>query len=103
MKHITQAIAADILNQLGDVFDTHDIDRRILRIYPIEVAEELLEFRATDDPLLRFSAAFSQWIGRTFSGQIAKAGLGKVRTANLGGELSDNQRWTRLNPAVPIH
>ena len=102
MIHITRAIAARVLNELPVSFDTHRIERRILRLYTVEFAEELLEYRKDDDPLLRFSAAFSQWIGKTFNKHIAKSANGKVKTENLGGEISENQEWTKLSPGVPI-
>jgi len=95
-------MAARVLSALPTTFDTHQIERRVLRLYAVEFAEELLEFRNADDPLMRFSAAFSQWIGRTFTAYIRKAGRGKIVTENLGGELSGNQEWTKLNPGALI-
>jgi hypothetical protein len=95
-------MTATVLNQLPMTFDTHRVERRVLRLFPIEFAEELLEFRHADDPLLRFSAAFSQWIGNTFHREIRKSSNRKVRTANLGGKKSDNQGWTKVNPGIPI-
>jgi len=95
-------MAATVFNQLPVTFDTHCVERRVLRLFPVPFAEELLEFRHADDPLLRFSAAFSQWIGNTFQSEIRKSGSGKVRSANLGGEDSNNQEWTKVNPGVSI-
>lgn len=102
MKHIDRTMAASVLDQLPTNFDTHHIEKRILRLFPVAFAEELLEFRHADDPLLRFSAAFSQWIGNTFHREIRKSSAGKVRSINLGGDESENQEWTKLNPGVRI-
>jgi hypothetical protein len=66
MEHISHAMVAQVLNEFPASFDTHRIERRILRLHSVAFCEDLLRFRNTDDPLLRFSAAFSQWIGRTF-------------------------------------
>lgn len=93
MNYITRPMAAAILNSLGPSFDAHMIEQRVLRLYPIAFAEELLRFRATADPLRQFSAAFAQWVDQTFAGQISKTQ--KVPSANLGGQTSDNQEWTK--------
>jgi hypothetical protein len=102
MKHITQQIVAAVLNSrdFPDRFDAHHVEHRLLRLYPIEFAEELLEFRNSNDPLLQFSAAFAQWLDRTFAGQIQKTS--KVVSANLGNLISSNQEWekTTSNPIV---
>jgi hypothetical protein len=63
-------MVADIINDVPAAnFDTHWIEKRVLRRYAVAFAEDLLEFRTADDPLMRFSAAFSQWLGRTFANE----------------------------------
>jgi hypothetical protein len=103
MKKITRQMVADIINASPEPdFDTHWIERRLIRHYTVEFAEELLEWRNVDDPLMRFSAEFSKWVGRTFANQIVKSTNGKVVSLHLGGEECANQEWTKLNPGVPI-
>ncbi|MGA3056363.1 MAG: hypothetical protein ABSD63_19310 [Candidatus Korobacteraceae bacterium] len=103
MKHITRQIVADIINSRPTAnFDTHWVERRVLRLHPVAFAEELLEFRTAADPLMSFSAEFSKWIGRTFTNGINKSTNGKVLSVHLGGEECGNQEWTKLNPGTPI-
>ena len=51
---------------------------------------------------MRFSAAFSQWVGREFANEITKSANDKVVSIHLGGEESENQEWTKLHPGTPI-
>jgi hypothetical protein len=103
MRYITRPMVADIINDVPTTsFDTHWIEKRLLRRQAVAFAEELLEFRTADDPLMRFSAAFSQWIGRTFANEVTKSINNKVVSIHLGGEEGENQEWTKLNPGMPI-
>jgi hypothetical protein len=96
-------MVADIINDTPTAnFDTHLIEKRVLRRHAVAFAEELLEFRITDDPLMRFSAAFSQWLGRTFANEITKSPNNKVISVHLGGEEGENQEWAKMNPGTPI-
>ncbi|HEV7587580.1 MAG TPA: hypothetical protein VGO40_05570 [Longimicrobium sp.] len=96
MKHLTRDMLVDVFEMLPDTFDAHDLERRTLRVLPVPFAEELLEFRSSDDPLLQFSAAFAQWFDRAFAGEVTK--LEKVETENLGGLVSTNQQWAKRKP-----
>src|SRR5882724_4476939 len=79
MRHRTRRMVADIINDIPTAnFDTHRIEKRVLRRHAVAFAEDLLEFRTTDDPLKRFSAAFSQWVGRTFANEVTKSTNDKV-------------------------
>lgn len=102
MEHITREMVADIISGLPANFDTHWIEKRVLRLHPVAFAEELLEFRAAADPLMRFSSEFSKWIGETFVSGVTKSANNKVVSPHLGGEECENQEWTRLNPGAPI-
>jgi hypothetical protein len=103
MKHITRQMVADIINSIPNInFDTHKIEQRLLRLHTVAFAEELLEFRNADDPLMRCSAEFSKWVGREFAADIEKSANGKVMTLHLGGDECKNQEWTKLNPGTPI-
>lgn len=93
MKHISRLMVAPVMDQFVR-FDTHMIERRILRFHPIAFAMELLEFAQTDDPLHQFSAQFARWIDREFTGQIRQTH--KVISDNLGGESSQNQEWEKV-------
>lgn len=86
-----------VFEELPDTFDAHRLERRTLRVLPIPFAEELLEFRMSDDPLQQFSAAFAQWFDRAFEGDIRKTA--KVESCNLGGVKSLNQEWAKTNPS----
>ena len=96
MHHLTRAMIAAILNTLPRPFDAHAVEQRVLRLHPVEFAEDLLRFRTSPDPLRQFSAAFAQWVDRTFSGQIRQTR--KVSSAHLAGEVSDNQQWEKVGP-----
>jgi hypothetical protein len=96
-------MVADIINDVPTAnFDTHWVEKRVLRRHAVAFAEELLEFRTADDPLMRFSAAFSQWLGRTFVNEVTKSTNNKVVSAHLGGEECENQQWAKLDPGTRI-
>ena len=84
---------ATVINQLDETFDTHGVEKRLLRLYPIAFARQLATFAGVADPLQQFSADFSSAIGRTFATQLTKTR--KVATENLGGLVSENQEWRR--------
>lgn len=94
MTHIDRAIAAPIMNMLPSRFDAHKLEKRLLRVHPDVVANEILAFRHTSDPLHQFSAAFARWVDREFQGQIRQTQ--KVVSENLGGEQSQNQEWEKI-------
>lgn len=96
MQHIDSQMLATAINQLDDSFDTHAVEKRVLRLYPIAFANQLATFASSTDPLQQFSADFSSTIGRTFPSQLTKTR--KVATENLGGLVSDNQEWHRSAP-----
>jgi hypothetical protein len=99
MKHISRKMVARVLNEVESPFDAHMIERRILRLETVAVANELLEYQYTDT-LQQFSAAFASWISRTFVGQIRKTR--KVMSDNLGGRECANQEWVKTNPGTSI-
>jgi hypothetical protein len=103
MKHITREMVADVINDHPlPHFDTHWIEQRLLRLQTVAFAEELLEFRTATDPLQRFSAEFSKWIGETFASGVTKSINDKVTSLHLGGEECANQEWSRLDPGTRI-
>jgi hypothetical protein len=87
-------MAATVINVLATPFDAHMLEKRILRLYAVAVASEVLEFRHTGDALHQFSAAFARWVDREFQGQIRQTR--KVVSENLGGEPSQNQEWEKI-------
>jgi hypothetical protein len=93
-------MTASVLNQLGPTFDTHLVEKRLLRWHSAAVASEILEFSQAQDTLHQFSAQLGKWIDLEFRGQIRQTQ--KVRTENLGGEMSMNQQWERTNAGTPI-
>lgn len=99
MEFLTGELIAGALNVLGDRFDAHDVEALLLRTSTGAFARELLRYETRDDPLLRFSAEFSQHLDRRFGGQIQQTE--KVPSRNLGGQVSRNQQWVKL--ARPIH
>src|SRR4051794_4880292 len=98
MRFITRSSAAEAMNSLGTEFDAHAAEARVLRLHPVEFAEEILRFRTSGDVLKEFSRQFAMWLDREFTGQIAKTS--KVTSLNLGDRPSENQQWTKLVPVV---
>ncbi len=94
MTHIDHAISATVINLLPTLFDAHMLEKRLLRLYAVSVAREIIEFDHTGDPLHQFSAALARWVDREFQGQIRQTR--KIVTENLGGELSQNQEWEKI-------
>lgn len=89
-------MVAPIIRGFRAPFDTHDVERLALRRHTEAFARELLEYRQTGDPLLRFSAQFGKWVDFTFRQQMHEIQkTQKVRTANLGGLVCSNQQWRR--------
>jgi hypothetical protein len=87
-------MAATVINQLPTHFDSHLLEKRLLRLYTSAVASEMLAFNHTNDALHQFSAAFARWVDREFQGQIRQTR--KAASENLGGETSLNQEWQKI-------
>jgi hypothetical protein len=103
MRYITRDMVRTILNAEAPAsFDSHWLEKRVLRHYTIPFANELIAFGPTQDPLHRFSMAFSQWFGNKFKAHITKASPGKIRSENLAGDVIANQGWTKRHPGTPI-
>lgn len=98
MTHVSRSTVASVLNQLPTVFDVHIVEKRLLRLYALTVAHEILAFEHTGDALHQFSAALARWLDREFQGQIRQTR--KVISENLGGEPSQNQEWEKLVPVI---
>jgi hypothetical protein len=94
MTHIDHSTAATVINLLPTPFDAHMFEKRLLRLYPVVVANEIVEFNHTGDPLHQFSAALARWVDREFERQIRQTR--KVASENLGGEPSQNQEWEKI-------
>jgi len=93
-------MVAEAINDLGDTFDTHDVERRTLRRHPVAVAHEIIYYDGSDDVLRTFSAQFARYIDRAFPGQIRQTR--KVDTENLGGAIGRCQQWVKLTPPVTV-
>jgi hypothetical protein len=87
-------MTAAIINQLPPRFDAHLLERRLLRLYTVAIAREMIAFNRAGDALHQFSAAFARWVDREFHGQIQQTR--KVTSENLGGERSRNQEWEKI-------
>lgn len=73
MQHVTDEMLAEAINGLSDTtFDTHAVEQRVLRKYPVAVAHEIIEHQHNDDVLQQFSASFSKRIAAAFPGQVDK-------------------------------
>jgi hypothetical protein len=103
MQHITRDMVRAVLNaDARATFDTHWLERRVLREHAIAFAHELLEFQSQPDPLHRFSMAFSQWFGNTFRDHVRKTSQTKEQSENLAGDIVANQGWTKIDPTQPV-
>ena len=96
MKFLTRELVADLLNsEMPELFDTHDVERRVLRKIPIEFVKELYGYEGKNDPLRQFSMEFAKWIDDVFSPFIQQTG--KDTTENLGGKRSECQQWRKIS------
>ena len=103
MKHIQKEQLEKIITVLGERFDSHALERQLLKLYPREFALELLEFTKkyplpTQYPLQEFSSQFAIWFGKTFADEVLKT-KGKVTSANLVGNQNKNQGWQLISLA----
>jgi hypothetical protein len=109
MKHVTNAMLAEAINAViaegttakkaePELFDTHAVERWVLRHHAAAVARQILEHEDNDDVLQQFSASFSTHIGKAFGGQVEP--IQKVSSPNLAGRSCDNQQWRRIVPIV---
>ncbi len=101
MRHLTAQMVADAINRAPNLFDSHDAEKSALRLHPVATAQEIVAKGHTNDPLRYFSAAFAQYVDRTFGGpggQITKTS--RVNSENLGGLPNMNQQWRK--PANPV-
>jgi hypothetical protein len=100
MIHITHPMAASVINGFQDTFDTHMVEKRILRLETEATARELLEFHhrhPRGDTLKQFSAQFGSWIDREFRRQITARyqviiSLGYPPETKNGGETTEAHR-----------
>jgi hypothetical protein len=93
MRHLKGPMVADAINQVDTRFDSHDVERRLLRDYAVATAKEIIAQESSGDPLRYFSAVLSKYIDTAFGSQLRK--LSKVVTPNLGGKPSKNQQWEK--------
>ncbi len=98
MQFLTAQMLADGINQLGERFDAHAVEKRVLRLHTNEFSQELIRYATSTDQLRQFSAVFSKAVDSTFNGQIVQTQ--KVSSENLGGEISVNQEWQKTNTPV---
>src|SRR6266566_4407685 len=84
VRHLTRDMRVNIINELPTPFDTHDVEKRSLRLYGRAFGNELREF----GDLHPLSADMGHQIDLEFPGQLRKTR--KVRSENLGGRLSLN-------------
>lgn len=97
MKHITASHLTPILERLTGTFDTHQLEREILRYDPHAFANELLEHR----DVTVFSSQFARWFDREFRSATGKVRqTQKVTTASLVGTAVENQQWEKVTTAT---
>lgn len=100
MQFLTTQMIANAINQLGEQFDSHAVEKRVLRLHTNEFAQELMRYATSKDQLRQFSAVFAKTIDSSFNGQIAKTQ--KKKSENLGGEISMNQEWRKMATLVTV-
>ena len=98
MQFLNAQMMADGINQLGDRFDAHAVEKRVLRLHANEFAQELTRYATSNDQLRQFSAAVAKFVDSAFRGQIVQTQ--KVNSKNLGGECSMNQEWQKTTTPV---
>ena len=104
MRHLTPQMVADAINRApSSRFDSHDIEKSVLRLHAVETAQEIVAQAGSGDALKYFSAVLARYVDKTFGGpggQIRKTT--KVDSENFGGLVSPNQQWEKLVPAITV-
>ena len=106
MKNLTAVnaatkICADLRkkNPGGIAVTSHDFQRTAMQQFQTEFALDFLPYIKEKDALHSFSFAFGKWLTDQLMGHATK--VGRVKTTNLRGDLTDNQQWEILPKAAP--
>ena len=93
MKHITVSHLEPILERLTGPFDSHQLERELLRHNLHAFASELLEHR----DVTVFSSQFARWFDRAFGEATGKVRqTRKAPSPNLFGNETDKQEWEKI-------
>ncbi|MFA5192525.1 MAG: hypothetical protein WC740_17600 [Verrucomicrobiia bacterium] len=99
MRYITREMVEEAINSEGRAFDSHDVERRVLRNHREAVALEIIRFIRHVDMLSTFSRIFGRFIQRNFAGRhglLREAG--RSMSPNLRGKNSRCEKWEKVSP-----
>ena len=88
---VTNEMIRDLIQQLPNVFDSHDVIERIMQKHPQQYTMDLFSFVAKDDPIHSLHAS----IGQRLLGFDSIEKTEKVPSTNVRGNDTDNQEWRR--------
>jgi hypothetical protein len=93
MEHLTEEIFQIAINSMESSFDSHEIIKFIMKNYPREYVLDLCGYSNNDDPIL----VMHQQIGRKLARQNTIRSNGEVKSENIRGGKTLNEKWTRID------
>ncbi len=94
MTHLTDVIMAAAIGNLEDVFDSHAMIQQIMTNHPHEYIHELYGNITASDPITITDAV----IGKSLHRVPGITTHGRVKSPNIRGQITDNQRWRKILP-----
>lgn len=93
MEHITETIMNNVIDLMPQRFDSHGYLEKIIRRYPKEYVKELCRFQDNDDPFLVLHPLVARMLSK--SNRVRQTG--KVSSPNIGGNVTINESWEKIN------
>jgi hypothetical protein len=91
MTHLTNAMLTAVVNDLPGTFDSHQVIRGLMIVYPQEYVRELYECVADPDPILAAHAA----IGQSLYDVPGIEAAGEVKSVTVRGTIAKNKLWRK--------
>lgn len=93
---VTNDMIRELILAMPSEFDSHALIQQVMRRHPREYTIDLYSFVDREDPI----RSLHQSLGQRLLGfnVIEKDETGKVPSANVRGNDTDNQMWRRVGP-----
>ncbi len=92
MPILVEAQMIEILDMLGNEFDSHAFIFAFMRRFPREYTHGLYNYVNSDDPIRQFHAE----IGKMLKSRDDLEALGKISSDNVRGMHSANEKWRKI-------